>query len=187
MPYGSGIRAYALNLLIAQMLSLKRVQPSIQTLIGRAISEATILQYALQLHRALERGEQRAIDRILTQPALQVDETSLRVEQHHHWIHVCSAGEITLKFVHAKRGLEAMTAIGVIPRYGGVILHDGWASCRSYAHCGHGRCGAHRLRELTFLVESNDYAWAKNMKRLLQQTCARVSRRKRKRLTPREY
>ena len=43
------------------------------------------------------------------------------------------------------------------------------------------------LRELTFIVEAEGYAWAKNMKRLLQQTCARVARRKRKKLNTREY
>ncbi|MGB6450752.1 MAG: IS66 family transposase [Steroidobacteraceae bacterium] len=187
VQYGSGIKAYALNLLIAQMISLKRVQQSIQTLVGLAISEATILKYVLQLHLSLERWEQMAIDRILIQPVMHVDETSLRVEKHNHWIHVCSAGDITLKFVHEKRGLEAMTAIGIIPRYGGVIVHDCWASYLSYEHCRHGLCGAHLLRELTFIVEANGYAWAGNMKRLLQQTCARVSKRKRKRLTPREY
>jgi transposase len=36
-------------------------------------------------------------------------------------------------------------------------------------------------------VEADGYAWAKNMKRLLQKTCARVAQRKRKRLSPREY
>ena len=75
IQYGSGIKAYALNLLIAQMISLKRVQQSIQTLIGLAISEATILKYVLQLHLALARWEQRAIDRILTEPAMHVDES----------------------------------------------------------------------------------------------------------------
>lgn len=187
VQYGAGIKAYALNLLMAQMISLKRVQQTIQTLIGQVISEATLLKYVLQLHRALERWESMAIDQILTQPAMHVDETSLRVERHNHWIHVCSAGEITLKFVHEKRGLEAMTAIGIIPRYGGVIVHDCWASYLSYEHCGHGLCGAHLLRELTFIREANGYAWARHMKRLLQQTCTRVSRRQRKRLTPREY
>ncbi|MGH9626249.1 MAG: IS66 family transposase, partial [Bryobacteraceae bacterium] len=177
----------ALNLLIAQMISLKRVQHSIQALIGQVISEATILKYVLQLHLALERWERLAIDRILLQPAMHVDETSIRVEKHNHWIHVCSGGDITLKFVHERRGLEAMSAIGIIPRYGGVIVHDCWASYLSYQHCGHGLCGAHLLRELAFIVEANGYAWAKNMKRLLQQTCSRVSKRKRKRLTPREY
>ena len=187
VQYGSGLKAYALNLLIAQMISLKRVQQSIQTLVGLAISEATILKYVLQLHLSLERWERMAIDRILTQPAMHVDETSIRVEKHNHWIHVCSAGDITLKFVHEKRGLEAMTAIGIIPRYGGVIVHDCWASYLSYEHCRHGLCGAHLLRELTFILEANGYAWAGNMKRLLQQTCSRVSKRQRKRLTPREY
>ena len=187
VQYGGGIKAYALNLLIAQMISLKRVQHSIQSLIGLAISEATILKYVLQLHLALERWEGLAIERILTHPSMHVDETSIRVDKRNHWIHVCSAGDITLKFVHEKRGLEAMAAIGIIPRYGGVIVHDCWASYLSYEHCGHALCGAHLLRELTFIVESNGYAWAKNMKRLLQQTCHRVSRRKRKRLTPREY
>lgn len=187
LQYGSGIKAYALNLLIAQMISLKRVQHSIQALIGQVISEATILKYVLQLQLALERWESLAIDRIVLQPAMHVDETSIRVEKHNHWIHVCSAGDITLKFVHEKRGLEAMTAIGIIPRYGGVIIHDCWASYLSYGHCGHGLCGAHLLRELAFILEANGYAWAKNMKRLLQHTCSRVSKRKRKRLTPREY
>ena len=187
VQYGSGIKAYALNLLIAQMISLKRVQHSIQSLIGQVISEATILKYVLQLHLALARWEQMATDRILTEPAMHVDETSIRVEKRNHWIHVCSAGDITLKFVHEKRGLEAMAAIGIIPRYGGVIVHDCWASYLSYEHCRHGLCGAHLLRELTFVIEANGYAWAGNMKRLLQQTCSRVSKRKRKKLTPREY
>ncbi|MBK6349544.1 MAG: transposase [Proteobacteria bacterium] len=187
LQYGSGIKAYVLNLLMAQMVSLQRVQQMIQTLIGQVISEATILKYVLQLHLSLERWEQMAIERILTHPAMHVDETSLRVEKHNHWIHVCSAGDITLKFVHEKRGLEAMTAIGIIPRYGGVIVHDCWASYLSYEHCRHGLCGAHLLRELTFIREANGYAWAGNMQRLLQQTCSRVTKRPRKRLTPREY
>ncbi len=187
LQYGAGIKAYALNLLIAQILSLKRAQQSIQTLLGQVISEATILKYVLLLHLALEKWERTAIARLLTLPAIHVDETSLRVEKKNHWIHVCSGGEITLKFLHEKRGQEAMQAIGVIPRYGGVIIHDCWASYLAYEHCGHGLCGAHLLRELTFIVEANSYAWAKNMKRLLQQTCARVGQRKRKKLTPRQY
>lgn len=44
-----------------------------------------------------------------------------------------------------------MTAIGIIPRYGGVLIHDCWASYLSYDHCSHGLCGAHLLRELAFI------------------------------------
>ena len=56
-----------------------------------------------------------------------------------------------------------------------------------YEHCDHGLCGSHLLRELTFIVDANGYAWAANMKRLLQQTCFLVSKRKRKKLTRGEY
>jgi hypothetical protein len=120
-------------------------------------------------------------------PAMHVDETSLRVNKKNHWIHVYSAGEITCKFLHPKRGSEAIDAIGVIPRYGGVIIHDCWASYLAYAHCGHGLCGSHLLRELTFLVDSNAYRWAANMKRLLHNTCILVAKRKSKKLSPTEY
>ena len=43
------------------------------------------------------------------------------------------------------------------------------------------------MRELEFIINSNDYAWAHNMKRLLKETCAEVSSRKSKKLTPKEY
>ena len=187
LQYGPGIKAYALNLLIAQMLSLKRVQQSIQTLIGQALSEATILKYVMQLHHALAAWEQSAIDELLALPAMHVDETSLRVDKTNHWIHVYASGEITLKFLHPKRGREAIDALGVIPRYGGVVIHDCWASYLAYDHCSHGLCGSHLLRELTFIVDAHGYAWARNMKRVLQETCVTVARRRWKKLTQKEY
>ena len=187
LQYGPGVKAYVLNLLIAQMVSLKRVQQSIKTLIGQVISEATFLKYVMQLHHCLARWEQSGIEQILAMPAMHVDETSLRVDRKKYWIHVCSGGDITLKFLHPKRGREAIEDIGVIPRYGGVIIHDCWASYLSYDHCDHGLCGSHLLRELTFIVDANGYAWAANMKRLLQETCVIVAKRKRKKLTRREY
>ena len=187
VQYGPGIKAYILNLVVAQMLSLKRVQQSIKTLIDLAISEATILKYLMQLHQALAAWEQAAIEQILSQPTVHVDETSLRVERKNHWIHVYSSGDITLKFLHPKRGREAIEAINIIPRYGGTIIHDCWASYLAYDHCGHGLCGSHLLRELTFVVEANHYRWAHNIKRLLQQTCTLVAKRESKCLSDTEY
>jgi len=43
------------------------------------------------------------------------------------------------------------------------------------------------MRELTFIVESNDYAWAKNIKRLLKETCTKVSKSEQKKLSDKEY
>ena len=136
---------------------------------------------------ALAEWERCAIERLLASPAMHVDETSLRVNGKNHWIDVYSAGTLTVKCLHPKRGCEAIEAIGIIPRYGGVTVHDGWASSLSYAHCDHALCGAHLLRELTFIVDAHHYAWAKRMKRLLLDACHPVRERDDKTLTPSEY
>ncbi|MCP4338458.1 MAG: transposase [Desulfobulbaceae bacterium] len=48
-------------------------------------------------------------------------------------------------------------------------------------------CGSHLLRELVFIIDSNQYRWTLNMKRLLQQTCRTVAEREEKCLTDKEY
>ena len=80
-----------------------------------------------------------------------------------------------------------MNDIGIIPRYGGTVVHDCWSSYLSYENCSHGLCGSHLLRELAFIHESNAYVWAINMKKLLQEACKMVSCSKKKRLTKRQY
>jgi len=187
LQYGSGIKAFIINLLVMQMVSLNRVQKLVKSMMGTVIAEATLLRFVLRLHQALEEWEQVTIQKILTMPAINVDETSLRVDRKNHWIHVYSSGDVTLKFLHRKRGLEAIEDINIIPRYGGVIIHDCWASYLSYNHCGHGLCGSHLLRELTFIVESNGYPWARNMKRLLQENCKIVAQSKDKKLGDKAY
>lgn len=168
------------------MVALNRVQKLVTSILEVVIAEATLLKFVLRLHQALGDWEAQAIEQLLKAPALHVDETSLRVDRKNHWIHVYSAGDITLKFLHRKRGKEAIESINLIPRYGGAIIHDCWSSYFAYQHCGHGLCGSHLLRELTFIVDAHDYRWAKQMKRLLQQTCIAVSKSADKKLTETE-
>ena len=183
LQYGNGLKAFIINLLVCQMVALKRTQGLVKSMVGIVIAEASMLKFIWRLHQALEVWELQATQQILQAKAINVDETSLRVDKKRHWIHVYSSGDITLKFLHQKRGKEAIETINIIPRYGGTIIHDCWSSYLSYDHCSHGLCGSHLLRELTFIHEANDYAWALNMKRLLQETCKEVSSCTEKRLT----
>ena len=187
LQYGQGLKAYLINLVVGQMISLNRIQKLLKSMIGIVIAEATILKWVLRLYLALEPWETQAVKKILQYSTLHVDETSLRVNKKNHWIHVYSAGDITLKFLHRRRGIEAIEAINIIPRYSGSIIHDFWSSYLTYDHCGHGMCGAHIVRELTAIVEANGYRWAVNMKNLLLETCKTVSKRKTKKLKPAEY
>ena len=185
--YGLGVKAYIIQMLITQMVSLKRLKKQLGTLIGEWVSEAVMLKYILQLHHALEPWEEQATEEMLLKPAINVDETSLQVDKKKQWIHGYSSGDITLKFLHKKRGREAMQAIHIIPRYGGVIIHDCWGSYLAYERCLHGLCGSHLLRELTFIIQANDYRWAKNIKILLQEACRTINRGKKKKLSKKAY
>lgn len=187
LQYGAGLKAFVINLLVCQMVALNRVQKLVNSMIGVVIAEASLLKFVLRLHQALAQWELDAIKQILCAPAINVDETSLKVDKKKHWIHVYCAGDITLKFLHKGRGLKAIKDINIIPRYSGVIIHDCLAAYLSFEHCENALCGSHLLRELTFVFESNEYAWARNMKRLLQETCKAVSKSKDKKLTPRQY
>ena len=48
LQYGNGIKAFVLHLLVAQMVTLQRVQHVIRTLIDSAIAEATLLKWMMQ-------------------------------------------------------------------------------------------------------------------------------------------
>jgi len=187
LQYGNGLKAYLITLVVSQMVALGRAQKMVSTLIGVALSESTILGYVLQLYNSLESWEESAKEALLQSLAMNSDETGLRVNKKNCWIHVYSSGNLTLKFLHRKRGKEAVDDIGILPRYGGVVIHDCWASYFSYSNCLHALCGSHLLRELTFITQSNGYVWAKNIKQLLGETCKKVSKRKSKKLSSTEY
>ena len=187
LQYGDGLKAYVINLLVCQMVALNRVQKLVTAMMEVTLSEASLLKFIFRLHLALEQWEIAAKEELLKMPAMNVDETSLRVDKKNYWIHVYSAGEITLKCLDRGRGIKAIDTIDIVPQYSGVIIHDCWASYFSYKHCGHALCGSHLMRELTFIVESNGYAWAKDIKKLLQETCKKVSKSKDKKLTDDDY
>ncbi len=186
VQYGTGLQAFIINLLVAPMLSLRRTVERVQAISGLRLSEATCLGYIRRLHEALQAWEDAASARLLACPALHADETGLRVERKNHWLHILANGSLTVQFLHRKRGQEAIEAIGIIPRFRGTLVHDCWASYLGYKQCRHALCGAHSIRELTFLVESSNYRWARLMKALLQEACHKLNRSQTKALSEAE-
>ncbi|MBF0316098.1 MAG: transposase [Oligoflexia bacterium] len=172
--------AGTINFSIVQMMS--------KGLIGGLISQAIMLKYIAQLSSALAEWEKRNIEKLLRSPAIHCDETSVKVNKVNYWIHSYSAGDLTLQFVHANRGTEAINDIGIIPHYEGILVHDCWASYLTYNHVDHGLCGSHLLRELKFIEDSTRQKWATKMKKLLQAAAIKVGERSKRRiLTDSEY
>lgn len=57
-----------------------------------------------------------------------------------------STDKMTAYTVHPKRGQEEMREMGILPRFNGVSVHDGWVSYFQFADCDHALCNAHHLR-----------------------------------------
>jgi transposase len=84
------------------------------------------------------------------------------------WTHVTCTPEVTYYARHAARGAAALEAIGILPGYRGVSVHAGWTSYRHFHTARHALCNAHHLRELTFVEEELQQAWAGHLKALLR-------------------
>jgi hypothetical protein len=56
----------------------------------------------------------------------------MRIEGKLHWLHVAVTYEATYYMAHGKRGSQAIDAIGILPRFEGIAVHDGWSSYFNY-------------------------------------------------------
>lgn len=188
LQYGTGIRSAIINYIMVQMFSYERASEHFKGLIGCFISQATMLKYIMQFYVSLAAWEAKQIKELLKMPVLHVDETSIRINKVNYWIHVYTYGNISLQFIHRKRGIDAVNDIGIIPRYGGIIIHDCWATYFSYKNVGHALCGAHILRELRWIEEIDGFSWAMMMKELLKEAAEVISNRPEMQiLTPKEF
>ena len=187
LQYGNGIIALATDLMISQMVPLKRTAQLLKMMCGRQISEATLLKWVRRLHQTLSGWERAAMERLLEMPVLHADETSIRVNRKNHWIHSCSFADLVVKKCHPSRGAKAVDAINIIPRLGArgscddddakkpVLVHDRWATYFKYDNVDHALCGPHLLRNLQHIEKAHRHKWAQNMRRLLLDTCREVA------------
>lgn len=60
-----------------------------------------------------------------------------------------------------------MDAMGILPDFTGIVVHDHWKPYYKYTKCQHSLCNAYHLRELTWVEENLKNKWATQMKDLL--------------------
>jgi len=167
--YGAQVRALAVYLVEQQHLPLGRVQQLLADLWRMRLGRGTLVSWIQQAARILQPIEQHIKDALSHAPVLHHDETGVRRAGQLAWAHVTSTARLTHYAIHAKRGREATDAIGILPHFTGVSVHDGWGSYNVYTRCRHALCNVHHLRELTFLEEAYQQAWAADLKALLRE------------------
>lgn len=166
VQYGMRLGAMAVYLVQQQLLPWARACEVLSDLVGAQISEGTLASLIERCAENLREVEDHIKEALVKADVLHQDETGLYVKGVRHWIHVACTTQLTHYAVHPKRGKEALDAIGILLRFGGTSVHDGWRSYFLY-DCAHALCLVHLLRELTFLAEEQGLAWAADLKALL--------------------
>jgi transposase len=126
IQYGPGVKARVLYLQQYQLLPYARTAEAMRDLFGCRLSSGTVANIVRECAAALLETELK-IKRGLRRSALiHADETGLRVKRRLHFVHVTSNARLTHYTAAAGRGKTAIEEVGVLPRYRGTCVHDGW-------------------------------------------------------------
>ena len=183
VQYGPRIKAVAVYLNQYQLVPYARVEEILESLYGARLCEGSLFNFNQQAYDSLEGAENQIKAALLQQDVLHADESGIRVEGKLHWVHTLGNALLTHYQHHEKRGQTAMEAIGLLPNYTGIVVHDHLKAYLCYTGFLHGLCNAHHLRELVFLLERGQLEWAGEMIRLLVVMKKCVDRAKRRRQT----
>ncbi|MDD5273953.1 MAG: IS66 family transposase [Methylovulum sp.] len=167
VQYGNGVKVQAVYLSQFQLLPYQRVQDYFKEQIGLPISTGSVFNFNQQAFDLLAEFELKLIAKLIASPLLHTDETGINIGGKRQWLHCASNDRLTLFYAHAKRGIEAMDAKGVLPLFEGILCHDHWKPYYHYTGCLHSLCNAHHLRELERAYEQDGQQWAKAMQDLL--------------------
>jgi len=168
VQYGSRAQAVAVYLRSYQLLPQARTSELFADLFGHRLTPGTLGTAQQTCAAALTQVEAAIKAGVQAAPVAQFDETGLAVAGQRQWLHVASTPHLTHYATHPKRGTAATTAIGILPQFHGIAVHDAWVPYWQ-ADCEHALCNAHHLRELTALVEQGDQAWAQELQALLRE------------------
>ena len=176
--YGPGVKARVLYLQQYQLLPYQRTREVMRDLFGCHLSTGTVANIVRECAAELVETELPIKRRLRRSALIHADETGLRVAQQGRYVHVASTDRLTHYASDARRGRAAMDEVGILPKYRGTLVRDGWWSYDYYTDCRHALCGAHLLRELIFFAELNaeHRQWAEPLKELLLEIKGAVER-----------
>ena len=163
VQYGPRIAAVIIYLYIGQFLSRKRTAQALAELFGVPLSPGTVAGITARAAGKLDGFLERVRGNIAASDVAGVDETGFRVAGRLHWVHCARTSKHTLLMVHPRRGRQAMEAMGILPSFTGIAVHDAWAPYDTYGSPDHQLCCAHALRELQAVTDSapeGEWCWA---------------------------
>ena len=163
VQYGPRITAIIVYLYVGQFLSKKRTAQALAELFGTPLSQGTVAEVTRRAAGRCDGFLEDVRERLVAAQVVGFDETGLRVAGKLHWVHCARTEKYTLVICHPRRGRDGIKALGVLPRFRGIAVHDAWAPYDTYPDPDHQLCCAHALRELQGVADAapaGSWCWA---------------------------
>lgn len=169
--YGPQLKALAVYLLTRQHLPYERCTELLADVLGADLATATLHTWTAQAAVAVAAHTEAVRQQLTECDVVGFDETGTRIAGLTCWVHTACTRSLTLYQVHAKRGVQAFEALGVLPAFTGTAVHDGWKPYKTYTSAVHALCNAHHLRELAAVADNacagRPEDWAEDLAGLL--------------------
>lgn len=150
VQYGSNTKALMCYFTTEMMAPLNKTRSFFRQVTNNIfkISEGTIVNTQKVLDKKLTPIVEEIKQRLIKSGVLHVDETGVRINGELNWLHTCCTKEYVYYEVNAKRGTEAIDAIGILTYFVNILVHDHWKPYYKKTQMTHAECNAHILRYL---------------------------------------
>ena len=176
VQYGSSVLSILVYLHTYQLIPVARTVEIMRDLFNCPVSQATVQRAVRFCSDKLIRCEQRIKAAIRDSSVIGVDETGIRINGTNAWVHVARTENLTHLATHTHRGKAAFQAIGIINKFKGTMVRDGWLSYQWLTQCEHSLCNAHLLRDLIYISEAEPKhkKWTTDLASLLMEIKAAI-------------
>jgi transposase len=167
LQYGDTFNSLMVYLNKGNYIPYDRLAKISQDVLGIPVSQGTLVNLVHKCGQSLKDSMVYIKDQLKQSSVVHVDETGTRVKGENRWLHSAGNEQFTYLETHPKRGNAATDAIGILPGFTGIAVHDFWKPYYNYGSCKHAICNAHILRELNGIAENYQQTWPGQMKDLL--------------------
>ncbi|WP_368666273.1 IS66 family transposase [Micromonospora sicca] len=164
VQYGTDVKAGVVYARAAQFLPYGRVAALMGDLLGVRVSTGFVYQVVAEAARRLGPFTTHMAALLHVQDVLHADEPPARVAGGFKYVHVACTPSLTLFHVGGRSAAD-VDAGGVLPGFTGTLVRDGYAAYRHLTDAGHAWCGAHLIRDLRGVHDSDPagQGWAEVM------------------------
>lgn len=167
VQYGTAIRSMVNYFSSYQLIPFDRTEEMFKDLFQVSLCEGTIYNTNSCAYEKLKLFERDLKKALVNSDINHADETPIKIGKTQSYLHVFSNEFFTLLKPHASRGLKAVDAIGVIPKFKGILSSDFFGMYYRGYEFKNAVCHSHLGRELTLQEEEFKLRWAHELRRFL--------------------